>query len=538
MSLQPTATGQPVLAETEARLEAARQALLDGRYADVERLGLDLVADCQARGETRGEAEAALILARLFGNMRRRPESIQWGQRVLELGSSLDDRALGASGWAVQASALAEDDRPAEAVLAVDAAIRFVDPGMPALTRRLVYTCLLLSYRALGMFEQALEASRQALAVSETDALRFWSLFNHCTTGLDAMDQAAWLNGVESHRLRSELLGHEPELATLARSLGTPFARMRFCEFAGGLFARLGRLAEARELLSEAAVGQPNATLVARRDVQLRLAAVLKQLGEAEAARQCADEALVLSTQIAAPHASRELLRRCELHALRDEFEQAFELGRQHYAKTVHVLLSAMNAQIADLSARVSDQAMRLENAELRERNRGLTHHVQEVRQQALTDGLTGVANRRGLEKAYRDLSDAGECFALAMLDVDHFKRVNDEFSHMVGDIVLRQCSQLMAESLRAPDCLARYGGEEFTVLLAEQQTGAALAVIERLHQRIQSHDWSRHAPGLVITLSAGLVMVAPGEAFEHAIARADAKLYGAKRAGRNRIDA
>jgi diguanylate cyclase (GGDEF)-like protein len=163
---------------------------------------------------------------------------------------------------------------------------------------------------------------------------------------------------------------------------------------------------------------------------------------------------------------------------------------------------------------------------------------VQEVRQQALTDGLTGVANRRGLEKAYRDLSDAGESFALAMLDVDHFKRVNDQFSHLVGDIVLRQCSQLMAESLRAPDCLARYGGEEFTVLLAEQQTGAALAVIERLHQRIQSHDWSRHAPGLVITLSAGLVMVAPGEAFEHAIARADAKLYGAKRAGRNRIDA
>ena len=63
------------------------------------------------------------------------------------------------------------------------------------------------------------------------------------------------------------------------------------------------------------------------------------------------------------------------------------------------------------------------------------------------------------------------------------------------------------------------------------------MAVIERLHQRIQSHDWSRYAPGLAITLSAGLVMVAPGESFEQAIARADAKLYGAKRAGRNRIE-
>ncbi len=74
-------------------------------------------------------------------------------------------------------------------------------------------------------------------------------------------------------------------------------------------------------------------------------------------------------------------------------------------------------------------------------------------------------------------------------------------------------------------------------MLLAEPQAGAALAVIERLHQRIQSHDWSCCAPGLAITLSAGLVMVTPGDAFEEAIARADAKLYGAKRAGRNRIE-
>lgn len=538
MSVQPTVTVQPVQAETETRLEQARQALLDGRYADVERLCLDLTSACQAIDEVRGEAEAALILARLCGNMRRRAESIQWAQRVLDLSASLGDDALSASGWAVRASALAEDDRPAEAVLAIDAAIHLVRPDMPAQTRRLVYTCLLLSYRALGMFEQALEASRQALAVSESEALRFWSLVNHCSTGLDAIDQMAWLDSEQNHSLRDELLGHEPELAALASTLGTPFARMRYCELVGGLYARTGRLEEARVLLDEAAVGQPNATLVARRDVQLRLAAVLRQLGETDAARRCADEALALSAQIAPPHASRELLRRSELHALRGEFEPAFTLGRLHHANTVHVLLSAMNAQIADLSARVTDQAMRLENSELRERNRGLAHHVQEVRQQALTDGLTGAANRRGLEKAYRDFMARGERFAVAMLDIDHFKRVNDEFSHMVGDIVLRQCSQLMAESLRPPDCLARYGGEEFTVLLAEPQAAAALSAIERLHQRIESHDWSRYAPGLLITLSAGLVMVAPGEAFEHAIARADAKLYGAKRAGRNRIEA
>ena len=364
MSPQPGGSASPSTSgDVGARLDLARQALLDGRYADTEQLCLRLIADCQAGGDSRGEAEASLILGRLCGNMRRRGESIEWSRRVLELGATLGDAALNASAWAVQASALAEDDRPAEAVLAVDAAMQLVSPEMPALSRRLIYTCLLLTYRALGMYEQALAASRQAMAVSESAALRFWALVNHCATGLDAIDQLSRLDDEAMHALRAELLALERELARLAGVLATPFARMRYCELAGGLLARLGRLAEARVLLDEAARGQPNATVVARRDVQIRLAAVLQQLGEAEASRRCAEEALSLSAQIAAPFSSRELLRRCELHALLGDFAQAYELSRQHHAKTVRVLFTALNAQIADLTARVTDQAMRLEIA-------------------------------------------------------------------------------------------------------------------------------------------------------------------------------
>jgi diguanylate cyclase (GGDEF)-like protein len=109
---------------------------------------------------------------------------------------------------------------------------------------------------------------------------------------------------------------------------------------------------------------------------------------------------------------------------------------------------------------------MRLEISDLQARNAGLSSTFKHLSDMALTDALTGVFNRRGLEEGFNNLRDAGQPMMLAMLDLDHFKAVNDGHSHGVGDDVLRQVGQLITEALRDRDLLGRYGGEEFTATM------------------------------------------------------------------------
>ena len=177
-----------------------------------------------------------------------------------------------------------------------------------------------------------------------------------------------------------------------------------------------------------------------------------------------------------------------------------------------------------------------LQNADLRELNAGLARSFQDITRVADTDSLTGVLNRRAIEAAFATLQLEGRRFVVAMIDLDHFKAVNDIHSHGVGDAVLRRVTATLQDGLRAPDRLGRYGGEEFTLLLAEADPAAGAMVVERLRERVAAVDWSVLAPGLVVTFSAGLVGVGSAESFDAAVARADRLLYQAKHLGRNRV--
>lgn len=127
-------------------------------------------------------------------------------------------------------------------------------------------------------------------------------------------------------------------------------------------------------------------------------------------------------------------------------------------------------------------------------------------------------------------------CFSVAIIDADHFKRINDNFGHLVGDRVLREVARLLDGRRRASETLARYGGEEFTLLLVDCDDGAVSIVLERLRKLVEEHDWEQIAPGLTVTISAGGAIWRRGETATQLLNRADAALYEAKNAGRNRI--
>jgi diguanylate cyclase (GGDEF)-like protein len=160
-----------------------------------------------------------------------------------------------------------------------------------------------------------------------------------------------------------------------------------------------------------------------------------------------------------------------------------------------------------------------------------------ELERLAVTDPLTGLLNRLGflsaLESRVREAIRYGTPLALAMVDIDHFKNINDQHGHSVGDAVLKSFSDLLLGKLRGADVICRWGGEEFLILLPHQDASGGAASAENLRLALQQ---TRFAPVDRLTASFGVAAYHPGEALQDWIARTDQALYAAKDAGRNRV--
>jgi diguanylate cyclase (GGDEF)-like protein len=156
-------------------------------------------------------------------------------------------------------------------------------------------------------------------------------------------------------------------------------------------------------------------------------------------------------------------------------------------------------------------------------------------------DPLTSLLNRRALEedlqREWRRWQRTGQAFAVVVLDLDHFKHVNDSLGHAVGDEVLVQTAQRLLAQARKSDSVARIGGEEFLVLMPEANGAGALAAAERLRRAIADLPYDHTGQPLVVTVSIGLAEAGPEDVDVLApLRRADAALYEAKRNGRNRV--
>jgi diguanylate cyclase len=175
---------------------------------------------------------------------------------------------------------------------------------------------------------------------------------------------------------------------------------------------------------------------------------------------------------------------------------------------------------------------------------RGLTEvhtRLEDVEEQARRDELTGALNRRGLllamEEARQRADASGEPLSICMIDLDLFKRYNDEFDHLTGDRVLRSFAQAVQSGLRTTDVFGRYGGEEFVQICRHTDLAGAVADAERLRQRIGALDIVRPDAADRLTVSIGVAQYRSGESIMQTFARADGALYRAKQCGRNRVE-
>jgi diguanylate cyclase (GGDEF)-like protein len=164
---------------------------------------------------------------------------------------------------------------------------------------------------------------------------------------------------------------------------------------------------------------------------------------------------------------------------------------------------------------------------------RDLEAQAQELLVTAQQDPLTGLANRRALERFCGTLHP-GSGISLVLVDVDHFKTVNDRFGHAVGDAVLRETAALLTRSVRAMDVVARWGGEEFLIALPGGSGTLGADAAARVCRRVRDHHWNQVAQGLSLTVSAGVASGTAAE-LEVVLHRADTALYTAKASGRDR---
>jgi diguanylate cyclase (GGDEF)-like protein len=166
-------------------------------------------------------------------------------------------------------------------------------------------------------------------------------------------------------------------------------------------------------------------------------------------------------------------------------------------------------------------------------------HNFDRMKQLAYVDGLTGIHNRRYFEMRIVEELERASRFqgrmSLIMLDIDHFKRMNDEFGHLLGDEMLRTVSSILKQQLRKMDMVCRYGGDEFAIVVPETSGESAMKVAEKLRRQVETHFF----PGVPrsVTISCGVAdYPTHGITRDEVVAAADAALYIAKQAGRNRV--
>ncbi|MFZ5521675.1 MAG: diguanylate cyclase [Pseudomonadota bacterium] len=208
-----------------------------------------------------------------------------------------------------------------------------------------------------------------------------------------------------------------------------------------------------------------------------------------------------------------------------EDYPAGIELAHFILVATTLPVISVLGDQLSAMRHRLKRQKAELEDAFMR------------IQEMAIRDELTGLYNRRHMleviAQQIKRLERSGASFSLVILDLDHFKRINDTLGHAVGDQVLRHFAQVARSNLRQTDVIARWGGEEFLVLLPDTPGDQGIQGVQRMRASLAEGPLVEQ-PEVKVTFSAGLTEFQPGETLEQAIERADQALYQAKARGRN----
>ncbi len=219
----------------------------------------------------------------------------------------------------------------------------------------------------------------------------------------------------------------------------------------------------------------------------------------------------------------------------------AAHLNRGLNSEKLLKVIDALSSETREMVENNSNLQAKLNNMTLELAN--LRLQLEMVQSELMIDGLTGLINRKSFDRmlleAARECQKSRANLCLMMIDVDHFKRINDNYGHVVGDEVLRFIALKMREIIKGRDIVSRYGGEEFAIILPDTPFTGALHLAEELRKTIAASKLKRKSSQQTldsITISIGVAWYRAGEPLEELVHRADRALYHAKHSGRNKV--
>jgi diguanylate cyclase (GGDEF)-like protein len=491
-----------------------------------------------------GRREYVLLLSHQYAG--RQKEAAIAGYKALEWFRMCDDTSLLVRATALQATVAARiGDGPGAIELIQRAGALAERPDCTPRDRCIFWLNSGDLQETLGNHEAALEASTRGLAGARElgeESLEWVCRANIATARLKLV-QARLASADE---LVAELDALRAFIGELVAS-GRDHLVARLAADGANALIGLDRLMEAQALLREGTQAADRiGALPEKGPLEIVFARVCRLRGERRSAQAhiaAALELLALTDQqdaLAQAH-----LENCLLQEMQGKWRSALDSHRKY----VEIWLALSRAQAdARLEAshirlelersRGEADALKREKASLEGRLRDANEEATDLKRLAMEDPLTGLANRRRFFEAAASLRGQDQqTMAVLMIDLDHFKQVNDTFSHATGDLVLRELAMLMCRHSRPADVAARIGGEEFAMLyVGGIALAQALAVAERLRAAIAEHDWESLVPGLRVTASVGLTPFHGDETIDVALARADVALYASKTDGRNRV--
>jgi diguanylate cyclase (GGDEF)-like protein len=527
----------------EAALERALRFARTGYPQRAYQEALPVLGRARDQASPRQIARAAQILSATCLMMGKTEAGITYGREARSLFASLGDLAQAARSGANLAWLLAtigEQDAVGEALAALDAAEQSGEPteAIWALDTNAIVLWL------LRQLDQALPYAERAVELSRMHRPRLQRpLINLAGLQVEMALQAGQ-TGEALTRTVNAAVAMTNEALTFSRAVGDGWLeRLALCNIAEYRL-HLGDTAAAERALNQipSTAGEMSDRctyhyLHMRGRVRVAQGRPREAIEVLESCLQVARRANDLETSIPC---QKDI---ADLHAQLGDFERAYAahcafhdlyVRQASHAAQRRARLTTLEWEAERLRASVL--AAHQHAADLTASNRVLARETERLLRASMEDPLTGLQNRRQLDLNFLDLLASGKSYAVAMIDVDRFKQVNDGFSHPVGDAVLRAVAALLQHTARAGDLTVRFGGDEFAILLHEADLHAAVAVCERLRAGTAARDWAALHPELAVTLSIGVAASDEAPTQEAVLALADQRLYRAKQEGRNRI--
>jgi diguanylate cyclase (GGDEF)-like protein len=559
-SVEPPPVGPTPAAELQNLLTQSEDALRSGQCAHGAEQARRASRLASELGDLAAAAKALSLLAQQLTRMGEFELCAAACDQAAAILRDLGDQAGLGEILIVQALALNQLGLSEEAldVLAVgrEVAVRLNDPTL----LYWVLNRIAVVHAGLQDHSRAQDFQLRALALSvglDEDA-RFCIVNNLAdnAVGLCGELREQGNDHAAAQALRDGLRWAE-EAVELAIATKNPYRQALALDNGGMLLALAGDHAAALERLETARI------LAHERGYQsmeagacYHQASVLLLQGQATEAVPALETMLDRATELGEPHLQLRVLKDlCSALEQTSQFEQALHRLREFMAverqsrTAVAAIRARMLVHLVDLdSARLDAADARIESDLLRARSRELEREKQDLERRAAEldrrvneDALTRLRSRHYLETAlprlYAETAAQGLSLAVVVLDIDHFKQVNDGFGHAVGDAVLVQVAELLTQGRRTGDLVGRLGGEEFLLAFPGVDEQTAVEVCERLRQSIELHHWGALRSGLRVTVSLGVCARSDESDVEELVERADARMYRAKRAGRNRVE-